>query len=372
MSNLRVSQVNTRSELKDFIEFPYKHYKNNQYWTPQLLLQEYDFYNPKKNPFFEHAEVKLFVCYKNNIPVGRLSVNINYNYNEFHKENIGFWGSFETDDSIDTVSALFSAAADFFKKHKISIIRGPFTFSTNEISGLLVNSFDTPPMIMMPYNFDYYEKLLLANGHYKAKDLFAYFLPYKTYQDILNTDISKLVERYKFRARPINFKKFDEEINILLEIYNDAWEKNWGFVPMSYNEFLAMGKELKMFVPEKSVLIAYINDTPAGFLISVPDFNFVLRKLKNGKLLPFGLLKILYYKRQINQGRVITLGISHKFRKRGLDIFLIQEAIRYNGEFYNAGCELSWILEDNYAMNKILMNYNLSPYKIYRVFEKQI
>ncbi|HPN30807.1 MAG TPA: hypothetical protein PKY81_07605 [bacterium] len=370
--NYKILEVNNDKLLKQFIDFPYVLYKNSQFWVPPLYLQEQEFYNPAKNAFFEHSDVKLFLCCKNGEIAGRISANINHNYNDFHREKIGFWGSFETINDSETVKTMFGAVSEFFSKNNIKTIRGPFTFSTNEICGMLVNKFDVPPMIMMPYNFDYYEKLLLDSGHFKTKDLFAYFLDYETYKKINAVDIDKFKTKYQIESRYIDYKNFENEIKILSSIYNDAWEKNWGFVPMTYKEFYNMGKELKTFVPKESVVIAYSEGEPAGFLISLPDFNFALKRT-NGKLLPFGIFKILYYKRKITQGRVITLGLSKKFRRRGIDLFLIQEAIKLNGDkYYKNGCELSWILEDNKVMNKILLNFGLEPYKIYRVFEKNI
>ncbi len=251
-------------------------------------------------------------------------------------------------------------------------MRGPFTFSTNEISGLLIDAFDQPPMIMMPYNYEYYTTLIENADFQKAKDLFAYFLDYNTYKKFLEIDIKKFIERYKLEIRPINFKKFDEEIQLINGIYNDAWDKNWGFVPMTTREFAHMGDELKPIIPKESILIAYSQGEPAGFLISIPDFNIALKKT-NGRLTPVNILKLLYYKRKINQGRVITLGISHKFRRRAIDVFLISEAIRLNGDkYYKNGCELSWILEDNSVMNKILNNVGLNPYKKYRLYQRSI
>jgi len=158
---------------------------------------------------------------------------------------------------------------------------------------------------MMLYNFEYYEKLLIELGHYKVKDLWAYYLDYETYKKIMAVDISKFINRYKLTCRKINFRKFEDEIKILNEIYNDAWEKNWGFVPMTYREFYNMGKELKTFVPEECVLLAYTEDQPAGFLIALPDFNFILKKI-NGRLLPFGWLKIL-----LNFKKLIAVELLH-------------------------------------------------------------
>ena len=168
----KVLEVADKRLFKQFIEFPYKLYKKSKYWTPPLFIQERDFYKPEKNKFFEHSIVKLFLCFKDCKLVGRISANINHNYNSFHNEKIGFWGSFETINDSEVVGALFNAITGFFKEQGVSVIRGPFTFSTNEICGLLVDKFDMPPLIMMPYNFEYYEKLLIDDGHRKIKDLF--------------------------------------------------------------------------------------------------------------------------------------------------------------------------------------------------------
>jgi hypothetical protein len=368
----KIIEVTDKNLLNNFINFPYALYPKNSCWVPPLLLEQKEFYNPKKNPFYNHSKVKLFLCYKNNKIAGRISAIINYNFNKYHNtDKIGFWGSFETINDNNVVKLLFNKIKVFFHEHNINIIRGPFTFSTNEISGLLIDNFDKYPSFMMPYNFDYYENLLLDNGHKKAKDLYAYFIPADVYKKIFEYDISKFIKKYKLKSKVIDFKNVKYEIKNIHKIYNEAWADNWGFIPMDENEFDKMGKELKMLLKPEDILFTYSDNELAGFIFAIPDLNVILNKI-NGKLLPTGIFKLLFGINKIHQSRVMTMGVKKKFRRRAVDIQMIQKMIQLKGRQYSVGSELSWILEDNFLMKKILEKMGAYISKTYRVFEKEI
>ena len=252
-------------------------------------------------------------------------------------------------------------------------MRGPANFSSNDSWGLLIDNFDSPPKLMMPYNHPYYPELLEKYGLKKIKDLYAYRL--NADRDIIPERILKVTKYIESRnniiIRTINMKNFQEEINIIKKIYNGAWEKNWGFVPMTDEEFNHLAKDLKAAVEPKLVLIAEVNGEPAGFSLCLPDIHEALIKI-NGKLLPFGIFKLLYHIKNIKTLRLITLGVTDKFRNKGIEtVFFTKTLTTAENLGYKWG-ELSWILEDNHLIRKGIEAMGAKIYKTYRLFDKNI
>jgi GNAT superfamily N-acetyltransferase len=372
VSSYEIFEVQNKSDLKEFIKFPLKLYNKEPYYVPHIFLERLLFFNEKLNPFFKHAKVKNFIVKRNRETCGRISAIIDYVHNEFHNEKVCFFGNLDLVNSIDVATALFEKVEKFAKQEDMSLIRGPMNFSTNHECGLLVKGFDSPPKIMMTHNFPYYRELVEGNGFYKAKDLFAYMLDTeKMDMSRLNKASNTLKKRYNVVTRKINLKKFKEELNIIYNVYNSAWEKNWGFVPMDKEEFFHSSGMLKYFADDDLILIAEVDTEPVGFIVALPDINKILIDLK-GRILPFGIFKLLLNKKNIKELRIITLGLKEEFRNKGIDYILIAEVVKNSKRKGIRFGECSWILEDNLKMNNALKKLNGEIYKVYRIYEREV
>ncbi len=369
--NIKLKKIDNPSRSNDFLLLPWKIYINDKNWVPPVLMMEKDLLNPQKNPFFKHAEVEFYVAYKNNISIGRIAAILNYNHNKFHDENICFFGFFECLNDAEAAKALFEKTAEFARKHKCSSIRGPASYSTNEQCGLLVKGFNLPPAIMMNFNPEYYVSLIENNGFQKTKDLYAWSVRKEEFNPRILHIAEKLLKKNNIKIRSVNLKKFDDEIKLVKEIYNSAWEKNWGFIPMTEEEFDHTAKDFKMIVKPYLVPLAEIDGKTVGFAMGLPDMNQAFKYL-NGRLFPFGIFKLLYFKRKINRIRVLTLGILKEYRGKGIDLLLYSTLFKNGTENGFPEGEFSWILEDNRLMNEALEKMGAHLDKIYRIYDKII
>lgn len=377
--SIEVKPVKTKKDLMTFIKLPFKLYENDPYWVPPLIVEEKKNFNPEKNPFYEHSDVQLFVAYKDGKPVGRITAHIDHNYNEFHDEKTGQFGFFETINDYAVSKALFDTASRWLKERGMEQILGPLSFSTNSVAGLLIEGFDSPPVVMMPYNPPFYAEHIEKYGFRKAKDLLAYIITvdekFISFTDRLKRRLKPLAERAMrdgFTIRNVNFKKVDEEIPKLRDIYNNAWEKNWGFVPMTDKEFEHLALTLKQIaIPELTKIVEYKGD-PAAFGLLIPDINQILKKV-NGKLFPFGFLKLYFGFNKIDGLRLIALGIKKGYRKRGADSLMyyrfLEDGLKIRKWRY---CEVSWLLEDNYLIIRATEFMGGKKYKTYRLYVKSL
>ncbi len=362
-----------QNELTQFIKFEWEVYADDANWVPHLLMERKEFLDPRKNPFFEHAKVAYFMAYRDDKPVGRIAGIVNHLHNEFHADKTGFFGLFECQNDTEASTALFAEAEKFVRHHGMTTLRGPVSFSTNDECGLLVEGFDSPPFIMMTYNPEYYLNLLESNGFRKAKDLLAYKLPApKEAPERLRRGADLILKRHSFTVRTFNMKDFENEVRRIKKIYNAAWEKNWGFIPMTDAEFDHMGKQMKQILDPDFLFIAEHNGDPIGFSLSIPNINEALIKIRSGRLLPFGLFKLLWHSRkgQIRTVRVITLGIVPEHRSSGIDAVFYQKTFETGIQKGVTWGELSWILEDNIAINRPLERMGGKVYKRYRLYDK--
>jgi hypothetical protein len=371
---MKIIEVKSKKELLKFIKFPFEIYKNDENWVAPLIMDMKNFFNPKKNPFFEHSEAQLFLAEKDGEIVGRISAQTNTQHNKFHDENIGFWGFFECVDDQKVAEKLFESAINWLKNKKCEVARGPMNFSTNDECGLLIDGFDSMPFVMMTHNPAYYQKLIESCGMIKSMDLLAYLMPVTKAPERLAKLSAKIEKRGGFTVRTLNKKTkktLKKDIETVFTIYSKAWERNWGFVPMTKKEFDHLVMELLPIIEPDLVFIAEVDGEPAGFSVALPDYNFVLQKMK-GKLFPTGILKALYFKNKIPRLRVLTMGVIKEYQNRGID------AVFYNKSFemaykleYKSG-EFSWILENNLMMNRIATNIGGKVHKRYRIFDKTI
>jgi hypothetical protein len=369
---LCIEEVRTKQDLMTFIRFPWKIYQGDRYWVPPLTKDQLQKFNPN-HPFLSHSEMILLLARQGEQIAGRIAGIIDRNYIEFHQEKVGFFGFFESMNDREVSEALFSRARGWLKERGMEKMMGPMSPSTNDECGLLVDGFDFSPCLMMPYNPLYYSSLLEGFGLKKAKDLYAYLLEKSTFSlDRLARITGRLVKKEpKLRVRPINLRRFDEELKIVKEIYNQAWSRNWGFVPLTEAEIDDLAKNLKPLVVPDLVLFGYWEDEPVGFSVSLPDYNQVLKHL-NGKLGPLGILKFLYFSRKIRIIRVMLLGVKQSFQKRGVEGLLYIETFKRGISKGYVGAECSWILEDNILMQRGIEAMGGKLYKTYRIYEANL
>jgi len=369
---LNIKEVVTKKDLMDFIKFPWQIYKNDKNWVPPLISERKEFFDKKKNPFFRHAEVFFYLAKKDEKMVGRIAGIVNHNHIEFQKEKAGFFGFFECVKDYEVAKALLDAVREWLKSKGMEIMRGPANFSSNEEWGMLLEGFNSPPVFMMTYNPKYYLDFMEKYGMRKAKDLYAYFIDKNSPPP---KRVVKMAENIKqkeeIKIYSVNMKNLKNEVEKIKAIYNSAWSPNWGFIPMTDEEFDHMVKGLKQIVDPNLIFIAEMDGKPAGFSLALPDVNQVLHKI-NGRLFPLGLFKLLWHtkiKNKINGVRIITMGVVPEFQKRGIDTVFYVETYNVGVKRGYTWAELSWVLEDNVKMNRILDLLGAKLYKKYRLYE---
>lgn len=369
---IEILPVRTPREREAFVRLPWSLYEGDPHWVPPLLRDARRMLDPAVHPFHRHSEVQPFLALRNGRPVGRIAAIHNRNHQAFHDEPVGFFGFFEGPREPAVAGALFEAAAGWLRERGLRGMRGPASFSTNETAGLLVEGFDGPPAVLMPYNPPFYVDLLAVHGFEPVKTLLAYYIDEQRPPDYLVRAAGIVEKRTGVRVRPVEMKRFEAELAAVRRIYNAAWERNWGFVPMTDAEFDFMAGELKPIVDPDLALMAEAPDgEAAGFALALPDFNQVLVHL-NGRLFPFGVLKALWYRRKIHRMRVIALGLAEKYRGKGIDALLYLWIIRNGAARGITFAELSWVLEANAAMRKPLERLGGRVYRRYRLYEASL
>jgi GNAT superfamily N-acetyltransferase len=375
MPQVDVSEIESPAELKQFILLPNRLYKNDPNYVAPLISERLEFFDREKNPFFKTSKVKLFLARRDGKVVGRIAICVNYDHNEFHAEQTGFFGFFDCGDDYEVASTMLKVAMITLKKEGMTKMRGPMNFSTNHECGFLVEGFDSPPVVMMTYNPPYLPQLAEKFGLKKAMDLLAYKL---TEEDGISERIEKVVtklqERASIKIRTLDMKNFDREVQLVRQVYNGAWENNWGFVPLSEAEFEYTARNLKQVVEPDLVFIAEHEGRPVAFSLALPDVNQALRYL-NGRLFPFGIFKILWHtkiRNKIDQVRLVTFGVIPEFQKRGIDSMMYLATWKSGVAKGYRRAELSWILENNDLMRRGVEQMNAHVYKRYRVVEMPI
>ena len=373
---MEIVPVKTGRDLIKFIKFPFKLYKNDPYWVAPLLIEQKKFLNPQKNPYFEHSEVQLFLAYKDNKLAGRISAQTNVQHNETHNDKIGFFGFFESINDQEVTDHLIDTAVEWLKTKGCDTIRGPMSFSVNDECALLIGPFDSSPMVMMPYNPHYYKTLLENTGLKKVMDIYAYYIPVKKPPERLVKLAEKIEKRGKFTVRSLktkNKKKLKNDIAMIFNIYEKAWKNNWGYVPMSAKEFDLLVDSIMPIIRPEFVFIAEADGKAVGFSVTLPDYNYILKKIK-GRLFPFGWLKYIIYKNKIPGLRVPIMGVLEKYKNRGIDVVFYYRSFKTAFEHKNPyrDAEFSWVLETNKIMNRISKSLTAEIYKTYRIFDKKI
>lgn len=365
----RIVEVQEK-DLNEFIEIPLVLFSKDPFFVPQLN-SEMKVHFSGKNPFFNHAETKYFIAQKNGQTVGRIIAFVNKRHNEFHNEKSGFFGFFECINDSLVANELFNSASEYLRGKGMVKMRGPMNFSTNEECGFLLEGFNEPPIIMMPYNPPYYNDFSVNYGMEKAKDLYAYI---HKFQDRLPEQVMRvaaIAEKKGITARTINMKKFKSEMMIFREVYNSAWEKNWGFIPMTVEELDYAAGRLKQIIIPEITIIAEKEGKPVGFMGIIPDFNYVLKKM-NAKLNPISIARALYHSKKIKDLRVLLIGIKTGFRNRGVEALMFRKAFPSIKKRNYKRVEFSWILEDNIPVQRTIETIGGELYKKYRIYEKAL
>ncbi len=380
--SVQIEPVQTRQDLEDFIRFPFELYRGDPNWVPPLLSQRHHLLDAKHNPFFEHSDVVLWVARRQGRVVGTISSHVDHLHNKVHEEKIGMFGFFEAGNDYAVAEALLSTARDWARQQGMTALRGPLSFSQNDECGLLIDGVDGPPMVMMPYNPRHYIEFLERFGLTKAMNLYAYFgdlAQFGADPANLPEKLVRVTEKVKARAgitlRSLDMKLVDEELEEAKKVYNKAWEKNWGFVPMTDAEFDKLGADLKQALDPNLAMIAEIGGEPVGVVVAVPDANQVLKYL-NGRLFPIGWLKALWYSRKVNHARLMILGVVEEHRGRGIESLLIFETFKAAIQGGYQGMEMSWILETNEMMNRVIQNlgdaHGVYVYRTYRIYQMPV
>lgn len=370
--------ANDRAKQR-FIMFPWQVYAGSPAWVPPLLSERKRTFDPAANPFFKHADVQLFIARRGGQDVGTIAAIVNRAYNSFQQEEVGFFGFFEVRADAEAAAALLQAAERWLQARGIRTIRGPINFSTDNESGLLIDAFDQPPVLMTAYNPPHYREYIEGAGYTKAMDWYAYMLD----RDKLGggavanlpPKLLRTAEIARRRSgatfRKVRMREFTAELGRVRQIYNRAWERNYSFVPMDDAEIDYMAAALKSIIDPDLVFIAEVRGEPVGVSITLPDYNQVLRQI-NGRLLPFGWLRVLRERSRIDTARVFAMGILPEYRQRGIDAVFYFETFKEGMQKGYRRAELSLIVENNLPMRRVIEGFGAWINKTYRIYERRL
>ncbi len=368
---ISVQPVTTKAHKKAFINFAWDHYKGDPLWVPPLLMNIKELLNYTKHPFYENAEIQTFLARQNGKIVGRIAAIIDRAHNEFHSEERGMFGFFESVDDQDVANALFDTAKAWFAERNIFLMRGPANPSQNYEWGMLVEGFHSPPTFMMTYNKPYYGKLVESYGFFKSQDLYSYIGRTSMIDDLdpkLLFIANESKKRFNVHPRPISKKNFDKDVASFLEIYNSALPGQWGFTPMSANELKATASGLKMLIVPEMTTMAEIEGRPVATVFGLLDFNPTIKSI-NGRLFPFGFLKILLGKKKIKRVRLISTNVIPEYQRWGLGLVLLQRLVPDILKWGIKELEFSWVLESNKLSRGTLERGGSIKDKTYRIYD---
>lgn len=376
-NGITVRPVASKRDRTDFVKFPWQIYQNDPLWVPPLVLERLEYIDPRKHPFYAHGSAVPLLAYQGERIVGRILVSDDPNYNRQHQSNAGCFGMFESVNDQAVADALLDAAADWLRQRGRTELLGPIDYSTNYASGLLIHGFHMPPRIMMNHNPPYYMELLENWGLQKAKDLFAWW--FVDSKDMLNkwsARSNRLKERGAITIRPFRVKDFEAEVARCKALYNQAWQNNWGFVPMTDEEFDHLGQNLRRFARPELLLLAEVEGEAVGFSMTLPDLNEAIRPL-NGRIfrfgLPIGLFRLRRNYKRIRTARLVTMGVLDKYRRRGVAELLILKTLECGKlDMHYTSAELGWTLEDNHLINRTIEAVGAEQYKTYRIYQKRL
>ena len=378
MSSITIRPVLNKKDQITFLRVPFPIYASDPNWVAPLFLERFEHLGEKKNPYFQHATAQLFIAEKDGKPVGRISAQVCQLHQERYKDSTGQFGFLEAVDDPAVFAALFKAAEDWLRAKGMKRALGPFSFSINDETGLLIDGFDTMPNMMMGHGTRYYQKRVEEQGFTKAKDVLAYeFDNVKGLPPAMRRMVDRMMASGDLTLRPLNKKKMASEIDIVMDIFNDAWSENWNYVPFTRAEVAMLAQLFKMLLDAKAVQIASWKGEPAAFCLAIANINEWFQGL-DGKVLPFGLFKLLprVISGRSRSVRVPLMGVKKKFQDGAIGAGLALATIRATSDHViSKGVthgEFSWILEDNLRVRHMLESMGSRVYKTYRVYEKSL
>jgi len=377
MADVSIIKVKSRSERRAFLNYPYALYKDQIHWVPPLRMDTSHLINTKKNAFFEHGQIQLFLARTDQgAIVGRIAAVVNGMHLEKYKDAVGFFGFFECIDDEEVAQSLFSAAERWLSNQGLTVMRGPVNPSLNDVAGLLIQGFERQPAILVAYNMPYYERLLLGNGFERVMTMWSYYTNSRLVDKKRLERGAAIVRKRNptLSVRSLDMSRWDEETRLIMDIYNDAWSENWGHVPLTEREIKQLAKELKMIVNPKLVNFVEDEGTAIAFSVSLPDINYVLNTIRNGRLLPTGLFKLLFALKMnmIRETRMPLMGVKKSHQGRGIDALVVADVLQRNQNIGMLGCDMSWVLDDNQRLKNFLEGIGGVKENEYALFEKVI
>ncbi|MDX6581607.1 MAG: hypothetical protein QOI10_791 [Solirubrobacterales bacterium] len=376
MTNPSIRPVAGKRDLNAFIEVPYRLRRNDPQWVPPLRFERRQFLSREKNPWFEHAEAEFFLCEREGEPVGRISAHIDHRWDEFQGGNDGMFGFFDSTDDAEVAAALIGAATDWLAERGRERMLGPMDFTMNDECGILIEGFDEPSMILEPWHPPYYGRLLEGLGLSKAMDLFMWELWFGKLKE--GTEMHPMIHAAAAKSREAgvvlrNMRKRDMEAEVgrFMEVYNEAWGHNWGFVPITEAEVAFQAKNLKPVLDENWAMIAELDGEVVGAGLTLPDVEQALAKM-NGRLLPFAWVHFLRRKRYIDRLRVFALGVKNDYQHLGVAAALYERHIQTAATVGPRGGHMGWILETNEAMNRAMEGMGGEVVQKYRIYEQAL
>jgi hypothetical protein len=366
-----VRPVSTSREFKQFIDYAYVRNRHDPHWIPPLRLSEKERLLPKKNPFFAHAAHALFLAWREGRIAGRIAAFDDRIHNDVHGDNLASFGFFEAEDE-ESARALCAAADAWGRARGRTRMRGPLNPSLNESAGLLIDGFDTDPVLMMPHNPPEYARFIEAAGYRKAKDLYAWMYDMsRGVQPVVEKLANRIKDKHGITVRQFSLKEFTREVELLRQVYCGAWEHNWGFVPPTTEEFKRLATELKPIFDPQAAVLAEVHGKPVACAVAIPDVNQAF-KGTDGRLFPKGLVRLLGRKWIIDQARLLLLGVLPEYRAYGLYPLLVCELHKQASRTRYRRLEFSWVLEDNRDINQPAEQAGAVRYKTYRIYEKAL
>ncbi len=373
MAEVAVQPVVSRRDKRRFLEYPWRQYAGDPVWIPPLRAYQKEQVGYSKNPFYDRNEIQTFLAFRGGEVCGRIAAILNVGHNEYHKENLGFWGFFESIDDQEVADALFDAVRQWFADRGIRQLRGPANPSLNSEVGLLIEGFDTTPYFMMTYNPPYYERLVEGAGFRKSQDLYAYWgsidmLP--AVMERLTPICKQIIERFEVNVRPLNRRRFREDVESFLSVYNRAMSNTWGFVPMTKAEVSHQAKGLKQLMVPELAIAAEINGEIIGACFALLDYNPRIREI-DGRLFPFGFWKLLSNKRAIKRIRLVSTNVVPEYQLHGIGLVLMSGIVPLALQWGMEEAEFSWVLESNSFSRGSLEKGGAKRTKTYRIYDWQ-
>ena len=371
MSEVEIRAVKTRREKKQFLELPWKLYKDDTHWIPPLRLNQNELVGFKPHPFYDHNERQAFLALRNGEPAGRILGIINREHNRRYKENRGFFGFYESVEDADVSNGLFDAVMQWLETYDIRQLRGPVNPSLNYECGLLVDGFDSSPFFMMTYNHAYYEKLITDYGFQKSQDLFAFWGHLKmleTLDEKIKMVSRAAAERFNLHTRRLDTKRFKQEVHAFLDIYNQSLVNTWGFTPLSEREMKHLSKGLKQLIVPELTTMAEIDGRPVATAFGMLDYNPRIKKI-DGRLFPFGFLRLLSNRQNIKTVRILSTNVIPEYQRWGLGISVLGRLCQDLLEWGIQDVEFSWVLESNHLSYQSLKRGGAKLTKTYRIYD---